>query len=120
MTYYKFEANNMIIDLVEGGLRYVKYLPSAKRTIAVQKDVANGVMGSDGETIYHLFGKTNNFPEKKKTIKIKEIGEEEYHSLAIQFSIQRQENETLREEVSLLKEQISEQTELLRQLLAKL
>lgn len=120
MNYYKLTSNNMVVDLIEGKPRYIKYLPSAKRIIAVQQDVANGVMGSDGETIYHLFGKTNNFPENKQSVIVCEINKDEYGGLATQFSIQRQENSKLREEVASLKKQITEQNELLKMLLEKL
>ena len=44
-------------------------------------------MGSDKNTIYHLEGTVNNFPDEKITVTVTEIGAEEYNALATQFAI---------------------------------
>lgn len=62
-------------------IHYVKYLPKTKKSIMVDRNQANGVISSDGSEIYHIFDTKYNFPDKKKSVKVIPIDEEEYLKL---------------------------------------
>lgn len=117
---YKLVHNNMVVDLLPEEVCYVRYLSRQKRVVITDSQSANGVMGSDKNTIYHLQGTTSTFPEEKTTVRVVEITPAEYDVLAEQFSIQVKENAALRDEVAALKTQIASNNELLAQILAKL
>lgn len=116
--YYKVMNNNMVIDLLTE-VRYVRYLSNSKRIVACQKGAAHGIVGSDGETIYRLYDAPSNVLENKKIIELVEINAEEYSALSTQFAIQKKENEDLRREIEELRSMVSEQNNLLKQLLQK-
>lgn len=116
---YKLMYNNMVVDLLKK-LQYVRYMKNSKRWIGTDSQSAHGVMGSDNNTVYHLQGRKCPCAQELKTVEIYEIGPEEYEALSIQFSIQHQENESLRNELKDLRKQINEQNNLLQQILAKL
>lgn len=120
MNYYKIMNNNMVIDILKEEPCYVRYLTGAKRIIAVQKDAANGVMGSDKNTVYHLEGTINNFPNILTTVTILKIELEEYKALETQFSIYARENANLRNEINEVKKQLDRQNDILQQILFKL
>lgn len=117
--FYKVMHNNMLIDLLTG-VEYVRYLPRQKRTVMTDSQSANGVMGSDHNTVYHLFGRPNTFDTTVRTVEIMEISEEEYGRLSMEFSIAREENASLHAEVKLLRQQLSNQSIMLDMILAKL
>lgn len=116
---YKLIYNNMVVDLLKN-IQYVRYLKNSKRWIKTDSQTANGVIGSNGDTIYHIQGRICTCPEELKQVEIYEIGPEEFEALSIQFSIQRKENEELRQELKDVREQLSAQNSLLQQILAKL
>ena len=109
----------MIVDLLKNA-QYVRYMKNAKRWIGTDLQSAHGIMGSDNNTIYKLRGHTCTFPGELKEVDVREISVEEYESLSIQFAIQQQENQSLRNELKDLREQLNEQNSLLQQILAKL
>ena len=115
MAYYKVTNNNMVIDILKDNIHYIRYLPNSKRIITAQKGVANGILGSDEETIYHLAGTKNNFPSEKTTVVLSEISADEYGTLATQFAIQRKENEDLKKRINNLEGLVNEQTFLLQE-----
>ena len=82
--YYKIMNNNMIIDLLTEA-RWVRYLPNSKRLIATDSQAANGIMGSDNDTVYHLFGKPYTFNKELKTVEVVKIDYNEYERLKTQF-----------------------------------
>lgn len=116
---YKLVYNNMVVDLIKK-LQYVRYMKNSKRWIGTDSQSANGIMGSDNNTIYRLSGRNCACTDVLKTVEVFEIGPEEYEALSVQFSIQRKENEDLRNEIKDLKTQLSEQNLLLQQILSKL
>ena len=69
---YKILHNNQIIDVMED-VRYVKCLPKSQKLIAVDKAQANGIVSSDGDTIYHILGTKNTFDTEKETVKNKNL-----------------------------------------------
>ena len=65
-------------------------------------------MGSDNNTVYKIQGRICSCPESLKTVEIYQISPEEYESLSIQFAIQKQENEDLRNEIKKLHDQLND------------
>lgn len=117
--FYKIMHGNMLIDLLHG-VRWVRYLPRQKRMVATDSQSANGIMGSDNNTIYHLSGRPNTFDKELKTVEVIQITEAEYSRLSTEFAMAKQENENLHAEVAALKEQLANQSLLLEQILSKL
>lgn len=80
---YKIIFNNLIIDVMEKP-RYTRFLPKSQRVVGTDRLAATGIMSSNGEEIYHLEGKTNNYPEKLKTVQLIKIEKEEFERLKSQ------------------------------------
>lgn len=117
--FYKLMNGNMVADLLRE-VRYVRYLPRSKRWVNTDSLSANGIIGSNGNVIYHLNGRTIAYPESILSVDLVNIDEVEYNYLAANASIQREENEILRKEVNDLRQQLDQQNILLQQILAKL
>ena len=116
----KIENNNILIDLCTKE-RYLKYLPYQNRFIEVKKYMANAILGSDNNTVYHLIGTPYNFPNEIKTVQVYEITQEEYDKLRATTMLQNsQETINLKKEVDDLKEMVARQNNLIQQLLEKL
>lgn len=80
---YKVIFNNLVIDIMEKP-RYTRFLPKSERVVGTDRLAATGVMSSNGEEVYHLEGKTNNYPEKLKTVQLVKIEKEEFERLKSQ------------------------------------
>ena len=80
---YKVIFNNLVIDIMEKP-RYVGFLPKSQRIVGTDRLAATGIMSSNGEEVYHLEGKTNNYPEKLKTVQLIKIEKEEFERLKSQ------------------------------------
>lgn len=80
---YKVTHNNQIIDVLES-IIYVKCLPKSQKIISVDKNQANGIVSSNGDEIYHIMGTKNTFKDKKKSVNIIPIDEEEFEKLTTQ------------------------------------
>lgn len=117
--FYKVMYNNMVIDLLNE-VCWVRYLPNSKRLIATDSQAANGIMGSDHNTVYHIFGKPYTFDKEIKTVEVVKIDVKEYDMLKSQSMLQKQENDALRNEIGILKAQLNSQEALLQAILAKL
>lgn len=117
--FYKVMYNNMVIDLLNEAC-WVRYLPNAQRFVATDSQAANGIMGSDHDTVYHIFGKPYNFAKDLKTVEVVKIDALEYDRLQSQFMLQKQENDAMRSEIGNLKAQLNSQEVLLQAILAKL
>ena len=100
---YKILHNNQIIDVMED-VRYVKCLPKSQKLIAVDKAQANGIVSSDGDTIYHILGTKNTFNTEKLSVQIIEITEEEYKELTTQIKKQEDLNNRINELEKLVQE----------------
>lgn len=112
--------NNLIIDLCSQE-RYLKYLPQQKRFIEVKKYMANAILGSDNNTVYHLIGTPYNFPSEIKTVQIYKIEQEEFDRLQATTMLQNSKKTIdLKREVDDLKELVVQQNNLIQQLLEKL
>ena len=116
---YKIMYNNMVVDLLKE-VQYVRYMKNSKRWVGTDSQSANGIIGSDGNTVYHILGRKCSCQEDLKKVEIFQIEQEEYEALATQFAIQRKENENLRNELKDVREQLNQQNLLLQQILAKL
>lgn len=77
---YKVIFNNLVIDIMEKP-RYTRFLPKSQRVVGTDRLAATGIMSSNSEEIYHLEGKTNNYPEKLKTVQLIKIEKEEFERL---------------------------------------
>ena len=117
--FYKLMNGNMVVDLLRE-VRYVRYLPRSKRWVNTDSLSANGIIGANGDVIYHLNGRAIAYPESILSVDLINIDEVEYNYLAANASIQREENEILRKEVNDLRQQLEQQNILLQQILAKL
>ena len=100
---FKIIENNQIIDVVEN-LKFVKCLPKSKRIICVDERQANGIMASNGNEVYHLYGTPYNFESEKKTVRYEEIDNEEAERLTWQLKKNEQLEERVRELERLLRE----------------
>lgn len=116
----KIIHNNLVIDL-NPKERYLKYLPHQQRFIEVKKYLANAILGSDNNTVYHLIGTPYTFPNSIKTVEVYDISQEEYDKLQATTILQNsQETINLKKEVDNLKEMVMQQNSLIQQLLKKL
>ena len=112
--------NNLTIDLCSQE-RYLKYLPQQKRFIEVKKYMANAVLGSDNDTVYHLAGTPYTFPDEVKTVQVYEINQGEFDRLQATTILQNsKEAIDLKKEVDGLKDLVTQQSLLIQQLLEKL
>lgn len=100
---YKILHNNQIIDVMED-VRYVKCLPKSQKLIAVDKAQANGIVSSDGDTIYHILETKNTFNTEKLSVQIMEITEKEYEELTTQIKKQEDLNNRIDELEKLVQE----------------
>lgn len=114
----KIIHNNLIIDVCKEA-NYVRFLPNNKRFVRSNKEVANGIIGSDDNTIYHLKNTPYNFLNDLKTVNVVEINEEEYNRLTTE-KIYEDNSGAIQEEVNDLKKLVLQQNELIAQLLKKL
>ena len=105
---YKILENNQIIDVVES-MKFVKYLPRSKKTIAVDEKQANGCISSNGDEIYHLLGTPYNFAEARKTVRYERINAEEYERLTQEVK----KNQDLETRIQELEAKLLELTKLL-------
>lgn len=116
----KIIHNNLVIDLIPKE-RYLKYLQNRQRFIEVKKYMSNAILGSDNNTVYHIYGTPYTFPNEIKTVEVQTITQEEYDKLRATVILQNsQETIDLKREVDSLKDLVSHQSLLIQQLLEKL
>lgn len=111
--------NNMVVDLLEE-LRYVRYIDTTGRCVLTDKFSANGIIGSDGNTVYHLLNTDGVFPEATKSVRLEVTDEETYRALAASQTAAQNETVELKNRVSSLEALVEQQNQLLTQLLNKL
>ena len=111
--------NNLIIDLCRDS-RYLKYLPQQQRFVEAKPYCANAFLGSDKNTVYHLYGTPYNFNEELKTVVVQDVDGEEFERLSTQLMSQSSEQEQLKREMNELKTMVAEQNALITKLLEKL
>lgn len=116
---YKLMNGDLVIDILRK-VQYVRYLPRSKSWVVTDKLSAHGVMSSDGQRIYLLYGKAHTCPDELTSVFMVEIDEKEYETLALTMASKNRETEELRNEIDSLKSQLDMQSTLLQQILAKL
>ena len=83
---YKIVLNTTIMD-AQKTLNYVYWQVKNRLLLAGRSDFANGIVSSDGSTVWHLDGYPE-FPEGTyETVKAVEITDEEYEDLVKQLEI---------------------------------
>lgn len=117
--FYKLMNGEIVVDLLRDA-QYVRYLPRAKRWVNTDALSANGILGGDGDTVYHLYGRACACPENLIKVRPIQIEEAEFLALKSQMAASQAENKALRQEIDALKEQLDAQSSLLQQILAKL
>lgn len=78
--YYKVLKNNKVIDLLDS-LIFVRYDAGRQRLTLCDNKRAEGIVSSDGNTIWHVYG---FYPFKQgafDTVQLLEISSVEYHQL---------------------------------------
>lgn len=100
---FKVIENGQIIDVLEN-LKFVKCLPKSKKIVLVDERQANGIMSSNDNVVYHLFGTPYTFEGERRTVRFEEIDVEEYEKLTQQVKKNEQLEERVRELEKMLRE----------------
>jgi len=83
---YKIVLNTTVVD-AQKNLNYVYWQVKNHLLLVGRSDFANGIVSSDGSTVWHLDGYPE-FPEGSyETVKAVEITDEEYEELVKQLEI---------------------------------
>lgn len=83
---YKIVLNTTVVD-AQKNLNYVYWQVKNHLLLVGRSDFANGIVSSDGSTVWHLDGYPE-FPEGTyETVKAVEITDEEYEELVKQLEI---------------------------------
>lgn len=80
--YYKVLKNNKVIDVLDR-LSFVKYQPKHEIMVACAKNMAQAIVSSDGEYIWHVRGLYNIPVGGYDTVELVEIDEYEYRQLRV-------------------------------------
>ena len=78
--YYKVIKNNKVIDVLDK-LTYLKWQPKNKIMLLSGLDEAQAILGSDGNSIWHVEGLYDLPVEGYDTVKLVKIDEYEYKQL---------------------------------------
>lgn len=100
---FKIIENNQIIDVVES-LMFVKCLPKSKKVICVDERQANGIMASNGNDVYHIYGTPYTFEDVVRSVRFEEINVEEYERLTQQVKKNEKLEARVRELEKILRE----------------
>lgn len=118
--FYKLVSNGIVVDVLRQ-LKYVQYLPLAKRWVLTDPQYAQGVLGSDDNTIYLLDGRQTQYAEKElKRVIAQSITEQQYQQYQEEIGLRAKEREELNERINSLEETVAKQNSLLEALLEKL
>ena len=80
---FKIIENGQIIDVVEN-LKFVKCLPRTKKIVCIDERQANGIMASNGDDVYHIYGTRHTFDKEVRTVFYEKIEAEEFERLTNQ------------------------------------
>lgn len=78
--FYKVIKNNKVIDVLDH-LTYLKWQPKNKIMLLSDEGEAQAILGSDGNTIWHVEGFYDLPVEGYETVRLAEIDEFEYKQL---------------------------------------
>lgn len=116
---YKLICNGMVVDILKE-ICYVRYLPKQGKLTITDRQSANGVMGSDKNTVYHLIGTPYTFADEVETVDVYEIDKDEFDKLHAEKAFQAQRQSSLEAKVSRLEAQMERQNMLLEKLINSL
>lgn len=100
---FKIIENNQIIDVIES-LKFVKCLPKSKRIICVDERQANGIMASNGNEVYHIYGTPHTFENTVRSVCFEKIDAEEYERLTQQVKANEKLEAKVRELEKIIRE----------------
>jgi uncharacterized circularly permuted ATP-grasp superfamily protein len=80
---FKIIENGQIIDVIKN-LKFVKCLPRTKKIVCVDERQANGIMASNGNDVYHIYGTRHTFDKEVRTVFYEKIEAEEFERLTNQ------------------------------------
>lgn len=78
--FYKVIKDNKVIDVLDH-LTYLKWQPKNKIMLLSREGEAQAILGSDGDTIWHVEGFYDLPVDGYETVKIQEIDQYEYRQL---------------------------------------
>ena len=78
--FYKVVKENTIVDAMEE-VTFVRQNSINKVIISCPAEFASGIVSSDGTTVWQLEDRPNFFEGSFETVKLVEIGEEEYNTI---------------------------------------
>jgi hypothetical protein len=78
--YYKLVKNNKVVDVLDH-LTYLKWQPKHKIMLLSDLGEAQAILGSDGNTVWHVEGFYDLPVEGYDTVKLIEIDKFEYNQL---------------------------------------
>ena len=78
--FYKLVKNNKVVDVLDR-LTYLKWQPKNKIMLLCGLDEAQAILGSDGNTVWHVEGLYDLPVDGYETVKIIEIEQYEYKQL---------------------------------------
>lgn len=118
--FYKLVSNGIVVDVLRQ-LKYVQYLPLANRWVLTNYQYAQGVLGSDDNTVYLLDGRQTQYAAKElKRVAAQSITEQQYQQYQEEIGLRAKEREELNDRINSLEEIVAKQNSLLEALLEKL
>lgn len=115
---YKVVSNGIVIDLLKE-VHYVRKLKTQNKQFLTDSSSANGILSSNNEKTYHLYGTENWFGNDIITVKLEKISKEEYEALSNNYGFTQKEKAALESRINDLETLILKQNELLQKLLEK-
>lgn len=100
---FKIIENGQIIDVVKN-LKFIKCLPRTKKIVCVDERQANGIMASNGNDVYHIYGTRHTFDKEVRTVFYEKIEAEEFERLTNQVKQNEKLEARVRELEKLLRD----------------
>lgn len=99
IMFLKIVKGTTIVDATDT-LNYVRENPRNKALISCEAILANGIVSSDGTTIWHLEGCPKFTKGSYETVKVEEVCEDEYNSIREALKTGETVSEEIRETLS--------------------
>lgn len=115
---YKVMCNDIVIDLLKKVI-YVRKLKTQNKQVITDSSSANGILSSNNEKTYHLYGTENVYDDDVLTVRLIKIDKAEYEALQNNYGFAQKDKEILEKKISDLETLILKQNELLQKLLEK-
>ena len=98
--FFKIIKNNSIIVDATKIINYVRENPRNKALISCESILANGIVSSDGTTIWHLEGCSKFTKSNYDTVRVVEVCEDEYNAIIEKLGIGKTVTEEIRAKLS--------------------